>query len=58
MFWKAKEFEVMKWFVNIFVLLLIEKSAGKSMLVEANLFLAIKLQPKLIIRSILQVASI
>ena len=58
MFWQAKEFEVIKWFVNIFVLFLIEKCAGQSILVEANLFLATKLQPDLIIRSILQVASI
>ena len=27
-FWKAKEFEVIKWFVNMFVLLLIEKCVG------------------------------
>ena len=40
-FWKAKEFEVIKWFVNIFVLFLIEKCAGYSILVKANLFLAI-----------------
>ena len=58
MVWKAKEFEVIKWFVNIFVLFLIEKCAGQSILVEGNLFLAIKLQPNLIIRSILQVDSI
>ena len=31
---------------------------GYSILVEANLFLAIKLQPDLIIQAILQVASI
>ena len=31
---------------------------GSSILVEANLFLAIKLQPDLIIQAILQVASI
>ena len=44
--------------MNIFVLILIEKCVGKSIFVEANLFLAIKLQPDLIIRAILQVASI
>ena len=58
MFWQAKEFEVLKWFVNIFVLFLIKKCAGLSILVEANLFIAIKLQPDLIIRSMLQVALI
>ena len=31
---------------------------GSSILVEANLFLAIKLQPDLIVQAILQVASI
>ena len=44
--------------VNIFVLFLIEKCVGLSILVEANLFLAIKLQPDLINRAILQVTSI
>ena len=38
------------------VLFLIEKCVGSSILVEANLFLAIKLQPNLIILSILQFA--
>ena len=27
-FWQAKEFEVLKWFVNIFVLFMIEKGVG------------------------------
>ena len=44
--------------MNIFVLFLIEKCVSSSIIVEANLFLAIKLQPDLIIRAILQVASI
>ena len=44
--------------MNIFVLLLIEKCVGYSILVEANLFLVNKLQPDLIIRAMLQVASI
>ena len=52
------EFEVFKWSVNILVLFVIEKCAGQSILVDANLFLAIKLQPDLIIRAILYVASI
>ena len=47
---------MLKWFVNIFVLVVIEKCVSLSILVEANLFLAIKLQPDLIIRVILQVA--
>ena len=49
---EVKEFEVLKWFGNIFVLLLIEKCVVSSILVEANLFLAVKLQPELIIRAI------
>ena len=54
-----KELRVLKYFfVNIFVLFLIEKCAVQNILVEVNLFLAIKLQPDLIIRAILQVASI
>ena len=44
--------------MNVFVLFVIEKCVGSCILVEANLFLAIKLQPDLIIRAILQVASI
>ena len=55
---RAKEFKVSKYFVNIFVLFLIEKCVIQSILVEANLCLAIKLQPELIIRAILQVISI
>ena len=43
---------------TVFVPFVIEKYVGKSILVEANLFLAIKLQPDLIIRAILHVASI
>ena len=58
MFWQAKEFKVLKWFVNILVLYLIEKCVGYSILVEANLFLAIESQPDLIIRAILYVDSI
>ena len=54
---RAKDFEVLKWSVNIFVLFLIEKCLSKSIFMEANLFLAIKLQPDLIFRAILQVAS-
>ena len=49
---------MLKWFVNIFVLFLIEKCVGESILVETNLFLAIKLQPDLIIRAMSYVASI
>ena len=55
---QAEKFEILKWFVNILVLFLIKKCVGFSILVEANLFLAIKLQPDLIIRAILYVASI
>ena len=44
--------------MNIFALFLIEKCVIQSILAEANLFLAIKLQPDLMIRAILQVASI
>ena len=55
---QAKEFKVLKWLVNMFVLFLMEKCVGQSILVEANLFLAIKLQPDLTIQAILQVASI
>ena len=40
-------------FVNIFVLFLIEKCVVQSILVEADLHLAVKLQPDLIIRAIL-----
>ena len=58
MFWQAKEFKVLKWFVNILVLYLIEKCVGYSILEEANLFLAIESQPDLIIRAILYVDSI
>ena len=36
----------------------LDREVGGSILVEANLFLAIKLQPNLIIREILQVTSI
>ena len=35
-----------------------QKVRGSSILVEANLLLTIKLQPDLIIRAILQVASV
>ena len=55
---QSKEFKVVKCLVNIFVLILIEKCVVQSILVEANLFLAIQSQPDLIIRAILQVASI
>ena len=58
MFCQAKKFKVIKWFVNIFVPFLIEKWVGQSILVEANLFPAIKTQPDLIIRAIPQVVSI
>ena len=37
---RAKEFEVLKCSVNIFVLFLIEKCVVQSILVEANLHLA------------------
>ena len=53
-----KKLEILKWFVNILVLTLIEECVSKSILVEANLFLAITLQSHLIIRAILYVASI
>ena len=55
---RAKEFRVFKWFVNIFVRFVIEKCVVQSILEEANLHLADKLLPDLIIRAILQVASI
>ena len=56
---RAKEFEVLKWSVNIrvFVLFLIAKCVSYSISVETNLFPAIKLQPDLINRAILQVTS-
>ena len=50
---RAKEFKVLNCFVNIFVLLLIEKRVLQRILVEANLYLAVKLQSDLIIRAIL-----
>ena len=46
---RAKEFKVWSIFVSIFVLFLIEKCVVQSILVEANLHLAVKLQPDLII---------
>ena len=55
---RAKEVKVLKCLVNIFALFLIKKCVVQSILVESNLFLAIKLQPDLIMRLILQVASI
>ena len=55
---RAKEFEVSEYFVNIFVLFLIEKCVVQSTSVEANLLLVVKLQPDLIMRAILEVASI
>ena len=42
----------LKYFVNIFVLLLIEKCVVQSVLVEANLHQVVKLQPDLIIQAI------
>ena len=39
---RAKEFKVLKYFVNIFVLFLIEKCVVQSILVKANLHLAVK----------------
>ena len=39
--------------VNVFVLCLIEKSVVQSIIVEANLHLAVKLQSELITRAIL-----
>ena len=44
--------------MNIFVLFVTVKCVIQSILVEANLHLAVKLQPDLIIQAILQVASI
>ena len=55
---RVKEFKVLKWFMNMLVLFLIEKCVSLSILVEDNLFRVIKLQPDLTIRAILQVASI
>ena len=57
-FLASEEIQSYKVACQYIVLFVIEKCVGYSILVEANLFLAIKLQPKLIIRSILQVASI
>ena len=50
---RAKEFKVLNCLVNVFVLFLIEKRVLQSILVEANLHLAVKLQPDLIILVIL-----
>ena len=54
---RVKEFKVSKYFVNIFVLFLIEKCVVLSIvvkyLVEANFHLAVKLQFGLIIQAIL-----
>ena len=51
---RAKEFKVLKYlFVNVIVLLLIEKCVVQTILIEANLFLAVKLQSELIVRAIL-----
>ena len=50
---RAKEFKVLKCFENIFVLFVLEKCVIQSILVEANLHLAVKLPPDLIIRAIL-----
>ena len=41
-----------------YIFSVLDREVRGSILVEANLFLAIKLQPDLIIRAILQVASI
>ena len=49
---RAKEFNVLKWFVDIFVLFIIGKCVIQSILVEANLYLAVKLQPDLNIQAI------
>ena len=46
---RAKEFKVSENFANIFALLLIEKRVVQSILVEANLHVAVKLQSDLII---------
>ena len=44
---------------NVYISFVLDRIVrGSSILVEANLFLAIKLQPDLIIRAILQVALI
>ena len=51
---RAKELKVLKCLGNKFALLLIEKCVVQSLLVEANLFLAITLQPDLTIRAIIQ----
>ena len=53
---QAKKFKVLRCIVNTFVVLLIKKCVVRSILVEANLSLAMKLQPDFIIRTILQVA--
>ena len=50
---RAKKFEVLKCLVNIFVLFLIKECVVQSILREANLHLAVKLQSDLIIRAIL-----
>ena len=49
---RAKEFKVSKHFMNTVVLYVIGRCLVQVFLVEANLFLAIKLQPVLIIRAI------
>ena len=50
---RAKEFNASKYFVNIFVLFLIEKCVVQSILVETNNYLAVKLQSDLIMRAII-----
>ena len=56
MYSTSKEFKVSKYFVNIFVLFLIKKCVVQSVvvkyLVEANLYLAVKLQLGLITQAI------
>ena len=51
-YWRVKDFKVLKYFVNILVLFLIEKCVVKY-LWKANLLLAVKLQSELITGAIL-----